>query len=402
MRAVDEQWAVGEGADGWRPARLGDVTILVPARTSLPFLEEALEEAGVPFRAESSSLVYATRAVRELLMVLRAVDDPSDHLRTLAALRTPLLACGDDDLFRFRVERSGRWSYLASQPDSVPADDPVRAGLDYLRSLYEQRFWRAPSELLDQVARDRRAFELGFADRRPRDVWRRLRFVIDQARAWTEATGGSLRQYFRWVELQTAEGARVAESVLPETDDDAVRIMTIHGAKGLEFPITILSGMSTVPQSRSAPAQVVFPPSGPPGYRFGPKVKTQEFTEWTPIDEQMGLEERIRLLYVACTRARDHLVVSLHRSERASPPAAGSWTNAELLLGGMGALLERLPDAVRRHADAHPAGRGGRHRLPPPQEVWAAERALALALGTRPTDGRRHRAHRGGRSRRRA
>ena len=48
-----------------------------------------------------------------------------------------------------------------------------------------------------------------------RDVWRRLRFLIDQARAWSEATGGNLRQYLRWVDLQTTEGARVAESVLP-------------------------------------------------------------------------------------------------------------------------------------------------------------------------------------------
>ena len=384
VQALDERWLVGDGAAGWRPAQLGDVTILVPARTSLPFLEDALEEAGVPFRAESSSLVYATRAVRDLLMVLRAIDDPSDHLRTLAALRTPLLACGDDDLFRFRVERRGRWSYLASQPDSIPADDPVRAGLDYLRSLHEQRFWKAPSELLDQVARDRRAFELGFAERRPRDVWRRLRFVIDQARAWTEATGGSLRQYFRWVELQTAEGARVAESVLPETDDDAVRIMTIHSAKGLEFPITILSGMSTVPGGRRAPAQVVFPPSGPPGYRFGPKVKTLEFTEWTPIDEQMGLEERIRLLYVACTRARDHLVVSLHRQEKASLPEPARSTNAELLLGGMDVLLERLPDAADVPRTHTPPG-AVIASPPPPLDTWAAERTSALALGARPT-----------------
>ncbi len=76
-------------------------------------------------------------------------------------------------------------------------------------------------------------------------MWRRLRFVIDQARAWSEAAGGNLRAYLRWVDQQTVEGARVTEAVLPETDDDAVRIMTIHAAKGLEFPITIVSGMTT-------------------------------------------------------------------------------------------------------------------------------------------------------------
>jgi ATP-dependent exoDNAse (exonuclease V) beta subunit len=381
-RAVQEGWAVDDDAGGWRPARLGDVTILVPARTSLPFLEDALERAGVAFRAESSSLVYASRPVRDLLMVLRAVDDPTNHLHIVSALRTPLLGCGDDDLFRFKVERRGHWGYLGDQPGSVPGDDPVGMGLDYLRTLYDRRHFFAPSALLDRIARDRRAFELGFADGRPRDVWRQLRFVIDQARAWSEATGGNLRQYLHWVTQQALENTRVAEAILPETDDDAARIMTIHSAKGLEFPITVVSGMSTAPQSRAAPAEVVFPPTGSVGYKFGRHVTTDEFTQWAPIDEQMGLHERIRLLYVACTRARDHLILSLHRKARPSTPAAKARTNAELLLDGMGALVDTLPDvvtdaALEPVAIAAPAA-------PPPFAEWAEERDGALGAASRP------------------
>jgi ATP-dependent exoDNAse (exonuclease V) beta subunit len=388
-RAVNEGWQVHDGQGGWRPARLGDITVLVPARTSLPFLEDALDRAGTAFRAEASSLVYASRPVRDLLMVLRAVDDPTNRLTTVSALRTPLLACGDDDLFRFRAERGGHLSYLADQPASVPADDPVLAGLAYLRSLYDQHHWLAPSELLDGIARDRRAFELGFSEGRPRDVWRRLRFVIDQARAWHDAVGGNVRQYLAWVGRQTAEGARVAEAVLPESDDDAVRILTIHGAKGLEFPITIVSGMSTVPSSRSAPAEVVFPDSGNPdadtvGYKFGSKVTTDEYVEWAPIDEQMGLHERIRLLYVACTRARDHLIMSVHRKVRTNPPKASARTNAELLLEGMGDLVGDLPDAAvdgdaLRPVVVEPP------TPPAPFAEWEAERSEALRAAGRPT-----------------
>jgi ATP-dependent helicase/nuclease subunit A len=383
-RAVHERWDVDDGDGGWRCARLGDITVLVPARTSLPFLEEALDRVGVPYRAESSSLVYATRAVRDILMVLRAVDDPTDHLRIVSALRTPLLACGDDDLFRFKHERRGRWSYFADQPDTVPADDPVRSSLGYLRSLHDQRTWLAPSELLDRIARDRRAYELGFAEGRPRDVWRRLRFVIDQARAWSEATGGTLRQYLMWVGLQCAEGARVTESILPETDDDAVRIMTIHGAKGLEFPITIISGMSTGPGGRRAPVDVVFPTDGGVGYRLGKAVTTDEYDNWLPIDEQMDFHERIRLLYVACTRARDHLVVSLHRKTRSSDPEPTKRTNAELLVVGMGSLIDGLPDgaepaeSVRLVAVTLPT-------MPIPLEEWESERSAALLQASRPT-----------------
>jgi ATP-dependent helicase/nuclease subunit A len=383
-RVVQEGWSVDDGKGGWRPACLGDITILVPARTSLPFLEDALDAAGIPYRAESSSLVYSTRAVRDLLMVLRGVADPTNELHVVTALRTPMFACGDDDLVRFRVERRGSWSYLADQPDTVPEDDPVRAGLAYLRSLYEERHWLAPSELLDRIARDRRAMDLGFAEGRPRDVWRRLRFVIDQARAWNEATGGNLRQYLSWIDIQTAEGARVAESILPETDDDAVRIMTIHAAKGLEFPITIVSGMSTVPRGQPVQAEVVFPRTGAVGYKVGKQAKTEAYVDWVPIDEQMGYHERIRLLYVACTRARDHLVVSLHRKERVQPPAADKRTNAELLRDAMGESLVQFPD-VGAAAGAVPPSIAA----PPPPlmsfEAWERERTAALDLSRRPT-----------------
>ena len=383
LRILHEGWTVDDSEGSWRAAELGDITILVPARTSLPFLEDALDGAGIPFRAEASSLVYGSRAVRDLLMVIRAVADPTNHLHIVSALRTPLLGCGDDDLFRFKVERKGHWGYRADQPNSVPTDEPVHVGLKSLRSLHEQQQWLTPSELFDLVARDRRAFELGFTQGRPRDVWRRLRFVIDQARGWSEATNGNLRQYLAWVALQTSEGARVAEAILPETDDDAVRIMTIHSAKGLEFPITIVSGMSTAPRGRAAPAEVVFPPTGDVGYRFGKHVQTDVFEEWKPIDEQMGLHERIRLLYVACTRARDHLVVSLHRKERTGDPKSAARTNAELLVAGMGDRLDHLPDAVGLAADLSPLA----PELPsplPPFEEWQSEWRSALNLASRP------------------
>ena len=265
----------------------------------------------------------------------------------------------------------------------MPADDPVRLGLEYLRSLYDRRRWLAPSELLDAIAADRRAYELGFTEGRPRDVWRRLRFVIDQARAFHEATGATLRHYLAWVDQQAAEGARVAEAILPESDDDAVRIMTIHAAKGLEFPITIVSGMSTAPQSRTPAAQVVFPPTGEVGYRFGKHVATEEYLAGKPIDEQMNLHERIRLLYVACTRARDHLVVSLHRKERASDPEPAKRTNAELLVDGMGGLLDDLHDAGEVAVEVEPAVIAP-PSPPPPFAEWAAERNAALAAASRP------------------
>jgi ATP-dependent helicase/nuclease subunit A len=380
--AIGEGWSISDGAGQWRQARLGDIAVLIPTRTSLPALEEAFEDAGIAFYSEASSLVYSARPVRDLLMVLRAVDDPSNTLQLVAALRTPLLACGDDDLFRFRRERRGRFDLFAAQPASVPDDDPVRAGLAYLASLHEARHTTTPSGLLARIVEERRALELGFAEGRPRDLWRQVRFIIDQARAFCDAGGGSLRQYLGWVDRQAADDVRVAEAVLPETDDDAVRILTIHAAKGLEFPITIVSGMTSAPRGHAARVEVCFSHDGAVGYRFGAKVRTQEHARLEPVNAQMELHERIRLLYVACTRARDHLIVSLHRNLRSSPPASTRRTGAELLVDGMGEALDDLAELASSNERSGSAST--RPAIEPPAfETWLAERQAILAKASR-------------------
>ena len=110
------------------------------------------------------------------------------------------------------------------------------------RSVAERVGSTSAADLLAAVADERRAFDLALAGPDARDVWRRLRFVIEQARAWADAGGHGVRRYLQWATLQASE-SRVADTILPEHDHDAVRVMTIHAAKGLEFPHVYLVGM---------------------------------------------------------------------------------------------------------------------------------------------------------------
>ena len=317
QQAIREQWSVGErrpdDTEAWRAARFSDIAILVPGRTSLDELERALERVDVPYRVEASSLVYGTREVRDLMTVVRAVDDPTDSLSVVAALRTPGFCCGDDDLAAWRKGYGGQWDYLAHVPDDVQAGNPVAEGLARLRDLHHQRLWKAPSDVIDSIARELRFFELGISERRPRDLWRRLRFVIDQCRA-LEGTGPvTLRQYLSWVKSQSALGTRAKESVLPESDDDAVRILTIHGAKGLEFPIVVMSGLTSEMDWNPGGVEVRFPTADSWAIKLSKDLSTANFEETTQAEDQRNHAQQLRLLYVAATRARDHLVVSVHR-----------------------------------------------------------------------------------------
>ncbi|MGH9187491.1 MAG: UvrD-helicase domain-containing protein [Acidimicrobiales bacterium] len=302
---------IDEAGGATRPLRYDDVALLVPTRTPLGQIERALDDAGIPYRVESRSLVWGTDDVRDLLAVLSAIDDPADQVAIVAAVRSPAFACSDDALAEYRLA-GGRWNYRDDPPEALSPDHPVVAGLAALRRLHGERLWLPINQLIELVIRERRLVELTMAQRRPRDHWRRLRFVLDQARAFVEAGGQSLADFVAWARSQTDERAQVVETVVPEPDDDAVRILTVHGAKGLEFPVVVLAGLNAVGDN-TWPA-VLWADGGPEvsvgsrDAKFETAVYRERSGEARDADE---LEAR-RLLYVAATRAQDHLVVSLH------------------------------------------------------------------------------------------
>ena len=370
-------WEVEDvDAGGCRPARFDDIAILVPTRTPLAQLERALDANDVPYRVESRSLVWATDAVRELLAVLGAIDDPADDIAVVAALRSPGFACSDIDLVEWKVA-GGRWDYHRSErPEGINEGHPVAAGMAALSAYHRLRADLPVDRLVELVMRERRHIELTFALRRPRDHWRRLRFVLDQARAFVEAGGASLGDFAAWAQLQSDEGAMVIETPAPERDDDAVRILTIHGSKGLEFPIVVLAGLSSA--GRDTGPWVLHGADGPE-VAIGAKDARFATPGFAALQAQAGdadMHEGHRLLYVAATRARDHLVVGLHHNERGNTPArelwkvcqdsaAGWWNPAEL--GDQLALPVEIPTAEFQALTADD------------RRVWIAEHAELLA-----------------------
>lgn len=352
-RAMAERWPVfGEG--GWRTPRLSDIAILVPSRLMLPALESSLSAVGLPFRPETSSLVYATQEVRDVLAAVRAVVDPASAIDVVAALRSALFAITDQDLLAWHL--AGRsWDFR--QP-RASVDDPtcasIAAAFDVLAGWHEDRWWLAPSQFLERVVRDRRLREQTLARSRPRDHWRRYRFIVEQARAFSATVGGDLVDFVGWAELQASDSARVSEPIPAESDDDAVRILTIHGSKGLEFPITVLAGASTEDQKGARGPVVIFPPGEAPQVKLRADSATADYDIHASVEELLDQNERVRLQYVAATRARDRLVLSAHHKEGKS--CMGSRVHS--------ALADRPDLWVRFEADGTE-----RHDVQPPTQL---------------------------------
>src|SRR5690606_4781651 len=181
--------------------------------------------------------------------VLQAVENPSDEVAVVAALRSPVLACSDAHLAEYRAA-GGRWRYPVHDELDLPDDHPVLSGMRTLDDLHRRMPWLPVNELVDEIIRVGHLAEATAVRNRPRDHWRRYRLLLDEARSFVEAGGRSLGDFVAWIELQADERASRLETIVPEADDDAVRILTVHGAKGLEFPIVFLSGLNAPPMPR--------------------------------------------------------------------------------------------------------------------------------------------------------
>ncbi len=342
---VRDRWTVSdpESAEP-RAAKFSDVAVLMPARTFLPSLEEALDEAQVPFRLEGASMLWASEDVRGVLAVLRAVDDPADQIAVLAALRSPGLACGDDDLLTWYLG-GGAWDMRREIPPDL-VGHPVARAMTVLDELHQARWWSEPSDLVQRAIDALRSYELAFAHRRPRDHWHRLEWLCDQARSFDEDRSGTgtLTAFLSWSDLQS-EGYSGARGVgPPDPDDDAVRVMTIHGSKGLEFPITVVCGLERQDFEGHQPSPVLWDDTGRLHVRAGPQFRTEGYDEADQRDRDLDVLERSRLLYVAMTRARDHLVLCVHHRAR-------SGGGDSSLAAQLSEICERRPDLWYRPGD---------------------------------------------------
>jgi ATP-dependent helicase/nuclease subunit A len=313
-RVVDEAWMVSEGRSGsrtMRKARFRDICVLIPSRTNLKRLERAFDRESVPYRLESGELIILTQEVRDLISCLRAIEDPSDQVALVAALRAPIYGCSDPELLQW-VETNGR---LDHERPGTGQGDRVSQALTHLADFHRRRHEMSAAGLVEAFVDSRLLIAASFGQPRPREVWRRYRYVAGRARAFAATGRTNLRAFVEWMEGLELEQARDVGGSLSEVDEDAVRVLTIHGAKGLEFPVVIMTGWGSK-RSFRAPAAVPDRIGGRLALGIG-DFATADYQDAIQHERALDEAEALRLTYVAATRARDHLILSLFRRANA-------------------------------------------------------------------------------------
>ena len=317
QRLVGEDGAqvIDEDTDLPHPADYDDIAVLLQTRTHLGELQDALDAAGVPFSVYKGVGFYQSQEVRDLASLVAALADRDDAPALYAVLRGPLFDLSDDTLVQATLGRDGSlWKRLDDFASVTGGQDALEAR-DALDTLDRWRTFmdRLPlHELLRRLLDETGAWATYASLPSGRQHVANIRKLLEQARDFelsgTEGATAFLRLLNEQIRVETKTGEA---SVGTGSERKAVKIMTVHSAKGLQFPIVVLPTLHREPLA-------------PKGFlldrEIGPGLKAPDTSGEMQSPAALKLivrekkkrswAENKRLFYVACTRARDHLILS--------------------------------------------------------------------------------------------
>ncbi|HSS45639.1 MAG TPA: UvrD-helicase domain-containing protein, partial [Thermoanaerobaculia bacterium] len=365
------------GAIGRAEHTPGDFLVLFRQRKYMPVYARALEARGIPYELAGGGAFEDSEELRVLMPLLHALADPDNPVFFVAALRGPLFGVDDEALYRFS-RAGGRFSFRAPPPDTadpriVAAYELLREGEEWIQSLPPGAAIARLSERLGWIACGA-ARELG--DSRAGNLLK----AIAAARE-ISARGLEFAGVVREIDRMTREGYIEEMSAEPGRRD-VVRLLTVHGAKGLQAPVVFLADPTR--KSDRAPRTWIDRRREPAQGHWLVMREAERYrielarpTDW---EEMAGHEtafeeaEKARLLYVAATRARERLVVSIWKQGKGK--AQGTWARLDPF------LKEHLPEPSPPPPSSAPPGLEG---VPKELLAFRQRRAERLALSNRPT-----------------
>jgi ATP-dependent helicase/nuclease subunit A len=304
-RIVRDSRAGPNGAAQYRDVEYRDIAILFRSLSGVSSLyEEALKRTGIPYFVVGGRGYFQRQEIYDVTNILRAVFDPTDRRSLIGALRSP--AFGIDDLTLYEAARAQALSYAVGGGSAGPVGEALGA----LRHLHDSAFRLTPSGLLAEIYRtvpivEVNAFGPGGAQRVGN-----LMKIQETARALESKGPVTLPAFLKLLKALSLEREDEGEAAVTEEGKNAVRIMTIHAAKGLEFPVVFVCDLGK--KKRQWDREGIFIDRGDrtvSGARLGSAADFGYHYAIRAREDRRAAAEERRLLYVAATRARDRLIL---------------------------------------------------------------------------------------------
>jgi ATP-dependent exoDNAse (exonuclease V) beta subunit len=334
-------------------ATAGEIVVLFAAGTDAEQYEQELRRAGLPTYRATGKGYFGQQQVVDMLAYLRLLQNRYDDRSLVSVLASPFVGVSNDALVLLRRVASRRPLFSGlekSMPPGLAAED------ERLMRAFKQRYDRLAAamprlsleRLCERVVAEHDYDLAVLAQWDGKRRYANMRKLARLARSYEELRGPDVEGFVRFVGEQEALGARELEAVAEEEGADAVRLLTIHAAKGLEFEVVIVAdaGRDKAPPSAE---EILALSDGRFGFRVADPVTTKrrgafDYEEVKAARQEEETAERLRLYYVAMTRARQRLIVSgaidRERAADASTPIGWVLTRLEV-----GAELDASGDA---------------------------------------------------------
>lgn len=410
MIAAGERRVWDPGRRGWRGVRAGDIAILLGRMSVSGVFERELALRNVPFYVVGGTGFFQMQEVFDILNALRAIDNPLDDIALVGTLRSSLFGLDDDALVRLASRGPTPWFHRLAQADDIARlDDLQRASLrrahQTIARLHARKNAVGIDRLIEETLQATGYEAVLLSQFQGKRMLGNVRHLVEKARS-ASAEGLSLAAFVTQMDQMTMSESRYEQATVTGEQEDVVRIMTVHKAKGLEFPVVFLPDLNCARR----PVRQRLLARGDWGLTFNatpmPDGGAQDETDDSdsfddtgspqeqPLSHALAHQqedaddraEHIRRLYVAVTRHEDYLVLvgaDWRNKDGSALQRAGSYLailDGILNLSGIEGEQARLNyadgqfHAVFKRLAAQPAPRHNRARS-------AGERLLREAAG---------------------
>ncbi len=297
----------------------GEVVLLFAAGTHAETYEEALRARGLPTHRATGRGYFGQQQVVDLLAYLRLLHNRYDDEALLTVLASPLVGVSNDGLVLLRRSAGRRPLFTGLEREAPPG---LSARDRRLFEAFRQRYDRLAraegsvglERLCERIVTEH-DYDLAVLARWDgKRRYANLRKLARLARSYEELRGPDVEGFVRFVADQEQAGVREVEAVAEEEGAEAVRLLTIHSAKGLEFRVVVVCDAGRA-GGRAQPDEILCLPDGRFGFRVvdpatGRRVGAFDYEDVRRAEQSADEEESRRLYYVAMTRAIDRLIVS--------------------------------------------------------------------------------------------
>lgn len=310
---VEEGFPVTEKGEK-RPCRYGDFAVLMGKyRTNAYVYKKAFAKAGIPFEAKEDGAYTDYFEIKLMLSLLRVIDNPYYNKDMAAVLTLPPYCFTADELAEMKLAGGREHKHLYSGLcEYAKTSEKARSFLEEFRGLRSFSAEHSVEQLVRKIydESDIVTAILAMPDGDKRNS--NLKLLMDYARQFSENGTRSLYDFLGYMETISRSDIRLAQAQSAAGTDNSVKIMTIHGSKGLEFPICIVANLSSLYRQRTTGKIAADIDSGIGLQVVDRKrnlvINTFLYNYIKKLSAAQELSEEMRLLYVAATRAKEKLI----------------------------------------------------------------------------------------------